>query len=282
MFTGLYTALITPFLPSKEIDTQTFIRLIKAQHDAGVDGIIIGGTTGESPTLTQKELEFLFCLAKENFSSGHILVGAGSNCTQKTIDNLSFVKGLGADGALVVTPYYNKPCQRGVIAHYEACNQIGLPLMQYHIPGRTHVTLSHDALLTILSLDCVMACKESSQNLQLTQRLSQGIEKPILCGDDALVLPYLEAGAKGAVSVLSNLFPKEWMRIVHNKDQATFKKMLPYLKLMELEVNPKMIKLLMSLQGKCHLSFRLPLVEPHQDSIEKATRCKTALHLCAD
>lgn len=279
MFAGLTTALITPFLPTKQIDEDAFASLVQSQDKARVDGILIGGTTGESPTLTSQEIERLFSIAKEVFSSGFILVGAGSNCTQKTIANLKQAKRLGADGALVVTPYYNKPCQNGVIAHYEACSRVGIPIMQYHIPGRTHVTLTAQTLKKILSFEHVVACKESSQNLELTEALVKIGQKPILCGDDAHALSYLGSGARGVVSVLSNLFPQEWMRIVHQQDQEAFCLMGPFLELMAQEVNPKIIKLLMALENKCHLSFRLPLVPPNPQSIEKAERCKSALQM---
>lgn len=196
MFAGLTTALITPFLPTKQIDEDAFASLVQSQDKARVDGILIGGTTGESPTLTSQEIERLFSIAKEVFSSGFILIGAGSNCTQKTIENLKQAKRLGADGALVVTPYYNKPCQNGVIAHYEACSRVGIPIMQYHIPGRTHVTLTAQTLKKILSFEHVVACKESSQNLELTEALVKSGQKPILCGDDAHALSYLGSGTK--------------------------------------------------------------------------------------
>jgi 4-hydroxy-tetrahydrodipicolinate synthase len=271
MFTGTYTAIVTPFKNGK-IDETAFERLVKAQIKGGVDGIVPVGTTGESSTLDFAEHIHVIALAVK-FAGGRIkvLAGTGGNSTSEAIYLTQLAEKSGADGSLQVAPYYNKPTQEGVFQHFHAiARATKLPIVLYSIPGRCGIEISVDTV-NRLAHDSVniVGLKESGGNPDRVSQLraALGVNFTILSGDDSLTLPFLAVGAQGVVSVASNLIPREVSHLVkayamgkpdvalklHDKYFALFKDLF-------IEGNPLPVKAALAMMGMIHEEYRLPLV----------------------
>lgn len=270
-YQGLYTAIITPF-KDNAIDTEAFRKLIEAQIAGGVDGIVPVGTTGESPTLSHKEHMEVIRLAIE-YAAGRcrVIAGTGSNSTTEAIAMTQEAAAMGADGTLQVCPYYNKPGQEGVYRHFKAIAECSpLPVILYSIPGRSGIEIAVDTVVR-LAADCptITAIKEAGGSVERVNRLVQALPEDfaILSGDDALTVPFIACGAKGLVSVTSNVAPAQMKELVTaalsgdgKRALALQKKYYPLMKgLMSLDTNPVPIKAALALRGDITWELRLPL-----------------------
>lgn len=279
MFSGVYTALITPFKDGK-VDFDAFGALIENQYKNGVSGLVPCGTTGESPTLSYEEHEAVieFCVKR---SSGRmkVLAGTGSNSTDEAIHFTEFAKKVGCDGALLVSPYYNKPTQKGLYLHFKAvADAVDIPVVLYNIAGRTSVNIE-PATVAKLCKDCknIVGVKEASGSLgqmSATKALAPGVD--LMSGDDALTLPLLSIGGCAVISVLSNILPAEVVSLVKAFESGNVKeavkihyRLLPLVNAMFIETNPIPVKTAASMLGICSLELRLPMCE-----MEEANKLK--------
>jgi 4-hydroxy-tetrahydrodipicolinate synthase len=278
--TGAMTALITPFKNGK-VDSETFAKLIQRQIDNGIDYVVPVGTTGESATLSHNEHKECIEIAVEvcKNSSAKVLAGAGSNSTAEAIDLAKFAESCGADAILSVSPYYNKPTQKGIFEHYKAiANSIDIEVVLYNVPGRTNSHILPDTAIN-LSKICpnITTVKEASGDVsKVIEYQSKNQKLDILSGDDAINYAVLACGGKGVISVTSNLLPKKISNLVHsanNGDLETSKKINEELyeinKILFIESNPIPIKYAMHLAGLCELEYRLPLTEPSEENKKK-------------
>lgn len=267
---GIHTAIVTPFLANFQIDWDSFEKLIEAQIEARVDGVVISGTTGESPTLTPQEKLSLIKKAK-TLSQGklHVMAGTGGNNTQQSVELSKLAEQAGADSLLVVTPPYNKPSLKGLKAHFQAIGDAtALPICLYHVPGRTAQKLSADDIADLCTIPTVTAVKEASADLALFSNVANKTGKAILSGDDPTFLPSLAAGGKGLVSVATNLIPKAYVKIWGDfrsgkNEEATelFLRVLAISEAMFLEPNPTPLKGILAELGLISSdTVRLPLV----------------------
>jgi len=271
MFTGTYTAIVTPFKDGN-LDEPALERLIQAQVRAGVDGIVPAGTTGESPTLSFEEHIHLIELAVK-FAAGKVkvLAGSGANSTDEAIYLTVAAGKAGADGSLQVAPYYNKPTQEGLFQHFRAiADATKLPLVLYSIPGRCGVEIGVDTVRR-LTHACrnIVGIKEAGGDANRVSglRAATGSGFTILSGDDSLTLPFLAVGAKGVISVATNLIPREVARMVRAflagrlaEAQKLHARYYPLFKDLFIETNPVPVKAALALQGKIEEELRLPLV----------------------
>ncbi|MCA6079505.1 MAG: 4-hydroxy-tetrahydrodipicolinate synthase [Endomicrobium sp.] len=279
MFSGVYTALITPFKDGK-IDFDALERLIENQYENGVDGVVPCGTTGESPTLTYEEHEAVieFCV-KNARGRMKVLAGTGSNSTDEAIYFTRSAKNAGCDGALVVSPYYNKPTQKGLYLHFKTiADTVNIPIVLYNIAGRTSVNIE-PATIAKLFEDCknIIGVKEASglvDQMSIIKSLVPDIE--LFSGDDALTLPSLSIGGVGVISVLSNIVPAKVVSLVRTFEKGDIKeamrihyRLFPLIKSMFMETNPIPVKTAASLLGICRADLRLPICE-----MEEANRLK--------
>jgi 4-hydroxy-tetrahydrodipicolinate synthase len=271
MFTGTYTAIVTPFKQGK-IDETALQRLIQAQIQAGVDGIVPVGTTGESPTVDYDEHIHIIALSVK-FARGRIkvLAGTGGNATSEAILLTERAEKAGANGSLQVAPYYNKPTQEGLFQHFrEVARHTRLPLVLYSIPGRCGIEIGVDTLKR-LAQQCktIVGIKEAGGNAdrvsQLRAALGPGFE--ILSGDDSLTLPFMAVGAQGVISVASNVIPRQVAQMVKayaaGKTQAALKlhqQYYPLFKDLFIETNPVPVKAALAMLGQIQEEYRLPLV----------------------
>lgn len=270
MFKGTHTALVTPFR-NDDFDETSFRQLIDAQVAAGVDGIVPVGTTGESPTLTHEEHTAVIRTAIEAAAGRcKVIAGTGSNSTHEAVSLTREAEKLGADGCLLVAPYYNKPSQEGLYQHYRAIAEASsLPIVLYSIPGRCGIEIGVETIAR-LAADCptVVAVKEAGGTVERVSALRSALPESfvILSGDDSLTLPFLSVGAEGVISVASNLIPAQVVRLVKawtdgNAAEA-LKLHLGFYQLFKdlfIEPNPVPVKFALFLQGKMSPEVRLPL-----------------------
>jgi len=273
MFAGVHTALVTPFVDSG-IDTNAFCSLIDRQFENGISGVVPAGTTGEAPTLTNEEHIRVIELAVEHTAKrGLVIAGTGSNSTAEAISLSQKAEKAGADGVLVVAPYYNKPSPEGLFQHYQAiAASTELPIILYSIPGRCGIEIDVNTVVR-LAEHCsnIVALKEAGGASERVNQLKQNLPRQfeILSGDDSLTLPFMSVGAVGVISVASNIIPKEMSQLVtaaqenRNKEAlAIHQKYYPLFNAMlKLAPNPVPIKTALSLAGFCSNDLRLPLVE---------------------
>ncbi len=270
MFAGTFTALITPF-KNQQFDESTFERQIKAQTDAGITGIVPVGTTGESPTLSHEEHRRVIEVA---VSLGHaaglkVIAGTGSNSTAEAIELTAHAKTSGADAALLVNPYYNKPPQEGLFRHFSAiARQVDIPIVLYNIPSRTGVTMTVSTMKRLTS-ECknIVAVKDAAGSLDLTSE-AVGAGLTVLSGDDSLTLPMMAVGAKGVVSVASNIVPEMVVSMVKHaangdihQARVIHHKLFALCRALFIETNPIPIKAAMQMVGRDSGELRLPLCE---------------------
>jgi len=271
MFTGTYTAIVTPFKKGK-IDETAFERLVRLQIRAGVDGIVPVGTTGESPTLNYEEHNHMIALAVR-FAAGKIkvLAGTGGNSTSEAIYLTQHAEKAGADGTLQVAPYYNKPTQEGLFQHFHAvARATKMPVVLYSIPGRCGVEIAVETVDRLVHDSVnIIGIKEAGGNADRVSQLraALGVNFTILSGDDSLTLPFMSVGAQGVVSVASNVIPREVAHMVRayaiGKPSLALKlhdKFYPLFKDLFIETNPLPVKAALAMMGLIHEEFRLPLV----------------------
>jgi 4-hydroxy-tetrahydrodipicolinate synthase len=271
MFTGTYTAIVTPFRKGK-IDEAALERLIRAQIRAGVDGIVPVGTTGESPTVDYEEHVHIIERSVK-FAAGKIkvLAGTGGNSTSEAVYLTEHAEKAGADGSLQVAPYYNKPTQEGLFQHFrEVARCTRLPIVLYSIPGRCGIEIGVDTVKR-LAQRCrnVIGIKEAGGNADRVSQLraALGPRFEILSGDDALTLPFMAVGAQGVISVASNVIPRQVAQMVQavaaGKSAAALKlhqKYYPLFKDLFIETNPVPVKAALAMLGQIEEEYRLPLV----------------------
>ena len=275
MFRATFTALVTPFR-NGGIDAAAFEKLIESQIAAGISGVVAVGTTGESPTLSHEERHELIGLAVATAKKRcQVLAGTGSNATQHAVADTKMAEKLGADGALLVAPYYNKPSQEGLFRHFKTiADATALPIMLYNIPGRCGVDILSDTV-TRLAKECrnIVTIKEASGSVERVSELRARLPESftILSGDDSLTLPFMSVGAVGVVSVASNLFPAEVCALVRAYECGDAKlalnlhrKMFPLFKDLFIEPNPVPVKTALSWRGAMSGEVRLPLCEMNE------------------
>lgn len=277
IFRGVGTALITPFYDG-EIDYDTLVRLIERQIDAGIDALIIGGTTAEAATLSDKERYELYKVAMETVAGRcKLIFGTGTNDTRVAIKHTLFASELGCDGVLVVTPYYNRGTADGVVRHYESIAEAsGVPILLYNVPSRTGVNLSIETLKRLAENERIVGIKEASDSIDRLVSISSIDGLALYAGNDSQIYPVLSLGGIGAISVSSNLYPRETMdickyyfadnRIMSLRTQI---ELLPVINALFLETNPSPIKYAMSKKGLCLPDMRLPLWLPTEATREK-------------
>ncbi|MGB5239094.1 MAG: 4-hydroxy-tetrahydrodipicolinate synthase [Prochlorococcaceae cyanobacterium] len=288
-FGRLLTAMVTPFSPDGSVDLDLAARLAAHLVDNGSDGLVLCGTTGESPTLSWQEQHELFEAVKRAVEGrALVLAGTGSNCTAEAIEAIGRAAEEGADGALVVVPYYNKPPQDGLEAHFRAIAQAapGLPVMLYNIPGRTGCSLEPRTTARLLDLPNVVSYKAASGSTdEVSQlRLLCGDRLAIYSGDDALTLPMLAVGAVGVVSVASHLVGREIQRMISSffagelaVALALHERLLPLCRALFATTNPIPVKAALELEGWPVGSPRLPLVSADSDVRARLTSALAAL-----
>lgn len=279
---GVFTALITPFDSQGAVDLKAFRKVLDDQIDAKVAGVIPCGTTGETPTLSVEEKEDLIRTSIEacRGTGVKVLAGTGSNDTDETVELSKWASDQGVDGVLVVTPYYNKPSQAGLVEHFLAvAREVNCEVMLYNVPGRTGVSLTAQSICDLAENSRITSLKEATANIQFTSEILDCSKKnghpiDILSGDDATFLPLLSVGAVGVVSVASNLFPRAMIQIQKmfesgNVKEATaiHRRYFPLFRDLFIESNPVPIKYAMSMAGFCETRVRRPLVKMSSTSI---------------
>jgi len=282
MFHGSLVAIVTPFKKGT-LDEKALGDLIEWQIAQGTHGIVPCGTTGESATLTHEEHERVVAFTIEAARRRvPVIAGSGSNSTDEAIALTKHAKKAGADGALLITPYYNKPTQEGLYRHYKAVAEaVDLPIVLYNIPGRTSVNMLPATVARLSSIEHIVAIKEGSGSLQQVSDIIQacGEQMTVLSGDDALTLPMMALGAKGVITVTANIVPRDMANMVDAfaagklaDARKLHYKMSPLFAALFYETNPIPVKEAMGMMGKCSAELRLPLCPMAADTREKLSR----------
>ncbi|MEM8874709.1 MAG: 4-hydroxy-tetrahydrodipicolinate synthase [Planctomycetota bacterium] len=269
MFSGALTALVTPFKDGK-VDEARLIEQVKFQLDAGIDGLVPVGTTGESPTLDMNEHKRVIEIVVET-AAGRVptIAGAGGNSTEEALELHNHAKAVGASAALSVNPYYNKPTQEGLYRHFmKLADAIPLPIVLYNIPGRCGVNMSPDTIARLAEHHGIVAIKEATGSCDQASQIRQRCDLPILSGDDSLTLPLMSIGGVGVISVASNLIPNKITAMVRQAADGDFTaargihtQVFPLCQALFLEGNPGGVKKAMQLLGRDSGEMRLPLWE---------------------
>jgi 4-hydroxy-tetrahydrodipicolinate synthase len=289
-FTGVGTALITPFTTTGDLDTAAVSRLAKRQVSAGVHVVVPCGTTGETPTLSVDEkrqvIELVVAEAKGRCL---VLAGAGGYDTREVIHMAGVAKAAGADGLLSVTPYYNKPTPEGLYQHYKAiAESTDLPIVVYNVPGRTGVNVDPATLVRLATIPNIIGVKEASGNVTQMAEICRAVPADfiVMSGDDALTLPLMALGGHGIISVASNEVPAEMVQMVEAFERGALaearlwhNKLLPLMQINFIEANPGPVKFAMAAMGLCEEVYRLPMVSPRQASQEKILSALSELGL---
>ena len=279
MFKGSFVALITPFR-DRRVDEEAFLSFVEWQLGEGTDGLVPCGTTGESPTLSMEEHMRVIELCIEAAAGrAPVLAGTGANSTEEALTLTRHAKEAGADGALVVTPYYNKPTQEGLYQHYRALAEaIDIPIVIYNIPGRSVVDMSVDTMARLAKLPNIVGVKDATAKLERVseQRLAMGEEFIQLSGEDATALGLMAHGGHGCISVTANVAPRacsEFQSACLSGDYTAAlniqDRLMPLHQALFLETSPAPVKYAASLLGKCAGGLRLPLVEVSETTKER-------------
>jgi len=289
-FTGVGTALVTPFTRSGDLDEAAVRRLARRQLEAGVHFLCPCGTTGETPTLTESErLRIVEIVAEEANGKVPVLAGAGGYDTREVIHAAAEMARRGANGFLSVTPYYNKPTQEGLYQHYRAfAESTPLPIVIYNVPGRTGVNVEVSTLARLASIPNIVGVKEASGNVAQMCEICRAVPSDfiVLSGDDALTLPLMAVGGHGIISVASNEIPSEMVEMVQHAERNDFAaaravhaRILPLMSINFIESNPMPVKSAMAAMGLLEETYRLPMVPPRPESKEKILGVLKALGL---
>lgn len=289
-FTGVGTALVTPFTSSGAVDEAAVVRLARRQVDAGVHFLVPCGTTGEAPTLSPEERRRVVELVVgEAGGRVPVLAGAGGYDTREVVESARAMREAGASGLLSVTPYYNKPTPEGLFRHYQAIAEaVPLPLVVYNVPGRTGCNVDPATLARLATIAGVAGVKEASGNVTQICEVLKSVPADflVLSGDDALTLPAMAVGARGVVSVASNEVPGEMVRMVEAAERNDFaaareihSRLLPLMLANFAESNPIPVKAAMAQMGLLEETYRLPMVPPRPETREKLSRVLAAVAL---
>jgi len=279
MFEGVYVAIVTPFKDGR-IDEEAYKKLIEMHAEAGTDGIVPCGTTGESPTLSPEEHGHLVELTVKFVNNRmKVMAGTGSNSTAEAVEYTKAAEKAGVDAALVVNPYYNKPTQKGLYMHFKAVAEaVKIPVIVYNIKSRTAVNVETSTLCGLSKISNIKGVKEASGDMsQVTDVVNScGPDFDVLSGDDALTLPLLSVGGKGIISVVGNIVPKDVKSLTEafksgdlKKAAAINAKLMPLVKAMFLETNPIPVKAAMNLMGMIEDEIRLPLTKIEDENMER-------------
>ena len=273
---GAFTAMVTPMKNNGEVDYDGFRKLINIQLEQGIDGLVPLGTTGETPTLEEKEEEQLIRIAVDE-AKGKVplVIGAGSNDTRFMVKYVKRAKDMGGDAAMVVTPYYNKPNNSGLVSHFEAAAEVGIPILVYNIASRTGLNIPTPLMERIAAIPGIIGVKEASGDLSQMTEVLEKISFPrrggtnpftVLSGDDAFTLPLMALGGNGVISVISNLVPGRVKALVKSCLEGNFEEgrrihfeLLQLMKTAFIETNPVPIKQAMTWAGFPAGPARLPL-----------------------
>ena len=274
---GVITALVTPFRDG-EVDKKSFIRLVRQQLDSGVDGLVINGTTGESPTLKVNEVKQLVEWAKlEVARKVPIIIGAGLNSTEKTVELVKELSPCEADYFLTVVPYYNRPPQRGLVAHFtKIADAASAPVILYNVPTRTVAKLELATVVELSKHMNICGIKEATGDLDLFRQLKAALpsEFSLLSGDDATCVDFINEGGDGVISVFSHIICSELKLAIKNKESGVAKKYSDLLRCVYVEANPIPVKMAMYWMKVIDSpELRLPLVELDQKYHEEFKKC---------
>jgi len=269
-FSGVITAIITPF-KNDNVDYESLEKLVQHQLKGGVQGFVVHGTTGESPTVTGNERKKIFDFIKSKVPKGFpLIVGTGSNSTAQTIESSKEAEAWGADAVLLVVPYYNKPPQRGLFEHFKAvASSIHIPAILYNVPGRTITALELDTIKKLSEHPSIIGIKEASGNVEFAKQIRQvcGESFLLLSGDDGTYDDFMKAGGDGVISVASHIIPQAFL----NREAS---KSLPLIDLLFCEANPMPVKMALHLMGVIETpDCRLPLMtlsESNKEKLKKA------------
>ncbi len=277
MFKGSYVAVVTPFKDGN-VDEKAFRSILEFHIDNGTDGIVPCGCTGEAATLTMSEQKRLIKIAVETSDRRvPIVAGTGSNNTAEAVELTDHAKKAGADAALIITPYYNKPTPEGQYRHYaEIAKKVDLPIMLYNVPSRTGISLLPSTVARLAEIDNIVAIKEAAGSCQQVMDILALCDITVMSGDDSMTLPFMSLGAKGVVSVVANIVPEK----VHELTQAFLDgdlarsssvhyEILGLCKAMFIETNPIPVKTALSMMGKAGEEWRLPLCGMGEENRER-------------
>jgi 4-hydroxy-tetrahydrodipicolinate synthase len=283
MFQGCGTAMVTPFRTDLSLDEECLRRLVRRQIEAGIHFLVPCGTTGENPTLTREEhLRVVEVTLDEARGKVPVLAGCGGNDTRAVAELARDLEGLGADGLLVVTPYYNKPTPEGLYQHYlEVSRATRLPIVVYNVPGRTGTNVDPATLARLAEIDTVIGVKEASGNIAQMASIFQSVPESfaVLSGDDAITLPLIALGGVGVISVVSNEVPYAMARLTSLCLEGDFPgaremqhRLLSLMDVNFIESNPGPVKAALALMSLIEPVYRLPVVPPKPESIKKIER----------
>jgi 4-hydroxy-tetrahydrodipicolinate synthase len=289
-FKGALTALVTPF-KNGGIDEEAYRAFIEWQIESGIDGVVPCGTTGESATLSHDEHKEVISICIDQVNKRiPVLAGSGSNNTREAIELTKFAKSAGADGALMITPYYNKPTQEGMIAHFKAiADEVSLPMVVYNVPGRTGTNLLPSTLGRMArEIPTVIGVKEATGDMKQASMIVEecGEDFTLLSGDDFTILPFMALGGKGVISVISNIEPAKTHALCAacrandwKTARSLFYELAPLNRAMFLESNPIPVKTSLSLMGRMEPTLRLPMTPLADHHLETLTRVLKEHHL---
>lgn len=276
MYRGSIVALVTPFDDQNNIDIVTYRKLINWHLEQGTDGILVCGCTGESFTCSEDERDSLLSVAVEVVDGRiPVIMGTGASETKKAVDRTNKAKRLGANAALVITSFGNKPSQRGHIAYFETIAEVGLPIILYNVPSRTGTNLHPKTVVELSKNERIIAIKEASGNLdQVSAILLEAPGFTVLSGDDSLTLPMLLLGAKGVISTTANIVPMDFSEMIRSfengnlvKAQKIHYKLYPIVKALFVEGNPVPLKAAMKIMGLLNGNLRPPLTEASKETV---------------
>jgi 4-hydroxy-tetrahydrodipicolinate synthase len=287
MFEGAYTAMVTPFNKNGSVDFGKLRELIELQVKNGIDGIVPVGTTGESPTLDYEEHEKVVETCVEASRKRiKVIAGTGANSTREALDLTKHAKEAGADATLQVTPYYNKPNQAGLIKHFSAVADLGLPTILYNIPGRSAREIEIGTVVELSKHPNIVAVKEAGGSVDRVSQIVTRCKIEVLSGDDSLTLPMMAVGAVGVISVASNVAPKPVADMVHAalkgnwaEARALHQKYYRLFTDLFVDTNPIPVKAAMAMMGLCEEVYRLPLCETSEANKAKVRECLKQLKL---
>ncbi|MBI1320714.1 MAG: 4-hydroxy-tetrahydrodipicolinate synthase [Candidatus Hydrogenedens sp.] len=279
MYSGSFPALVTPFKANSDIDFDAYGRLIDWQIEQGTNGIVPCGCSGEAATLSHDEQKQLIRFAIERVAGRvPVVAGTGSNNTKEAVGLTAFAKEAGADGALLITPYYNKPTAAGQIAHYTAVANAasGLPIMLYNVPGRTATKLEPETIAELNKVENIVSVKEACGSVDQVSAIISLCDINVMSGDDSLTLPMMAVGAKGVVSVAANVVPAQMAALTAKANAGDFAgakeihyAMLPLFKGLFIETNPMPVKACLAKMGLIENNLRLPLTPVLESTSKK-------------
>ena len=284
---GSMVALVTPFRNGK-LDEPGLRRLLQMHQKARTDVIVPAGTTGESATLSHEEHRRMMSIVVEYLKGETTVVcGAGSNNTEEALGLIRHAKKIGADGVLVVTPYYNRPTQEGLYRHYAyLAGKVDIPFILYNVPGRTGVSLAPQTVARLAKIPNIVAIKEASGNLDQADQILELCGITVISGEDSLTMPMMAIGAKGVISVTANVAPDLMRQMVHamlngnyEEGRELHRKLYPLSKILFIETNPIPVKTALGIMGLIRPELRLPLCEMEKENQAKLKEVLRKLRL---